>query len=81
LHSILDGFGPNSLIIGNVVGGGGMKTPCVPRAMRAIRSFSSLAGLVSLAAAEIRQTSVFPFRWECFACGRSSDGRLRSIPG
>ncbi len=42
LHSILDGFGPNSLIIGNVVAAAAHEDALRPRSgMRAIRSFSS----------------------------------------
>jgi flavin reductase (DIM6/NTAB) family NADH-FMN oxidoreductase RutF len=64
LHSILDGFGPNSLIIGNVVAGSGHED-----ALRVeerdesdqIFKFPLLAYVSPGRLAEIRQTTAFPF--------------------
>jgi flavin reductase (DIM6/NTAB) family NADH-FMN oxidoreductase RutF len=64
LHSILDGFGPNSLIIGNVVAAAAHED-----AMRAderdegdqIYQFPLLAYVSPGRLAEIRQTTAFPF--------------------
>lgn len=64
LHSILDGFGPNSLIIGNVVAAAAHED-----AVRAderdeadqIHQFPLLAYVSPRRLAEIRQTTAFPF--------------------
>jgi hypothetical protein len=64
LHSILDGFGPNSLIIGNVVAAAAHED-----AVRAqerdegdqIYDSPLLAYISPGRLAEIRQTSAFPF--------------------